>query len=136
VLAQEEIMPLVKISIRKGRTDKEKKAILDGIHMALVEAFEIPDSDRVQRIDEYNENEFEIPNDRTDKFTIIEITVLPGRSFEAKKKLYKLIFNQLKTLGYNANDAVVVLHEPEINNWGVRGGLPAGEIDLGFNLKV
>ena len=85
-------MPLVKISIRKGRSDSEKIALLNGIHMALVEAFEIPENDRVQRVDEYSENEFEIPNDRTDKFTIIEITILPGRSFDAKKKLYQLIF--------------------------------------------
>lgn len=129
-------MPLVKISIRKGRSDSEKKVLLNGIHNALVDAFEIPERDRVQRLDEYSENEFEIPNDRTDKFTVIEITILPGRSFDAKKKLYQLIFSHLKTLGYNDNDAVVVLYEPELNNWGVRGGLTASEIDLGFNLKV
>ena len=70
-LRRKNFMPLVKISIRKGRTDTEKKALLNGIHMALVAAFEIPDHDRVQRIDEYNENEFEIPNDRTDKFIFV-----------------------------------------------------------------
>lgn len=129
-------MPLVKISIRKGRSDLKKKALLNGIHMALVEAFKIPDQDRVQRLDEYDESVFEIPNDRSDKFTIIEITILPGRSFEAKKKLYKLIFDHLKKLGYQDNDAAIILHEPELNNWGVRGGRPASEIDLGFNLKV
>jgi len=129
-------MPLVKISIRKGRTDSEKKELLNIIHSALVEAFKIPGNDRVQRIYEFNNDEFEIPNDRTSKFTIIEITILPGRTFEAKKKLYRLIFNQLKNLGYQDNDAVVVLSEPDLNNWGVRGGVPATEIDLGFNLKV
>ncbi len=34
------------------------------------------------------------------------------------------------------NDAVIVLHEPELDNWGVRGGLAGSEIDLGFNLNV
>ncbi len=102
----------------------------------MVDAFKIPDRDRVQRIYEFDNNDFEIPNDRTNKFTIIEIAILPGRSFEAKKRLYKLIFNQLKKLGYQDNDAVIVLSEPELNNWGVRGGIPASEIDLGFNLKV
>ncbi|WP_321495981.1 tautomerase family protein [uncultured Desulfobacter sp.] len=77
-----------------------------------------------------------MPEDRTNKFTIIEITILPGRTFEAKKKLYNLIFRQLKQLDYQDNDAVVVLSEPELNNWGVRGGIPASEIDIGFNLKV
>jgi len=129
-------MPLVKISIRKGRTDSEKKTLLNIVHSALIEAFEIPDSDRVQRIYEFNDDEFEIPNDRTRKFTIIEIIILPGRSVDAKKKLYKIIFSQLKNLGYQDNDAVVVLSEPELNNWGVRGGIPASEIDLGFNLNI
>lgn len=129
-------MPLVKISIRKGRSDSEKKKLLDLVHSSLVDSFKIPDSDRVQRIYEFNDDEFEIPSDRTNKFTIIEITIFPGRSLETKKKLYKLIFYQLKKLGYQDNDAVVVLHEPELNNWGVRGGLSGSEVDLGFNLKV
>ena len=47
-----------------------------------------------------------------------------------------MIFNHLQTPGYNDNDAAVVLHEPESNNWGVRGGRTASEIELGFNLKV
>ena len=129
-------MPLVKISIRKGRSDSEKKELLDLVHSSLVESFKIPDRDRVQRIYEFNDYEFEIPDDRSSKFTIIEITILPGRSFEAKKKLYQLIFSKLKAIGYQDNDAAVVLTEPELNNWGVRGGFPASEIDLGFNLKV
>ncbi len=129
-------MPLVKVSIRKGRSDSEKKELLNIVHSALVEAFKIPNRDRVQRIYEFDNKDFEIPDDRTNKFTIIEITILPGRSFEAKKHLYRLIFSGLKTLGYQDNDAAVVLSEPELDNWGVRGGIPASEIDLGFNLKV
>ncbi|WP_051957951.1 hypothetical protein [Desulfobacter vibrioformis] len=63
------------------------------------------------------------------------VPILPLEQM-AKQRLYKLIFNQLKKLGYQDNDAVIVLSEPELNNWGVRGGIPANEIDLGFNLKV
>ncbi|MCP4347547.1 MAG: tautomerase family protein [Desulfobacterales bacterium] len=129
-------MPLVKISIQKGRSEPEKKALLDILHSSLVDAFKIPESDRVQRIYEFSDDEFEIPGDRTDKFTIIEITIFSGRSFEAKKKLYRLIFSQLKNLGYQDNDAVVVLHEPELDNWGIRGGVAASETDLGFDLDV
>ena len=83
-------MPLVEISIRKGRSDSEKKELLNIVYSSLVDAFKIPERDRVQRIYEFKDDEFEIPNDRTNKFTIIEITIFPGRSFEAKKKLYKL----------------------------------------------
>lgn len=129
-------MPLVKISILKGRSKPEKKQLLDLIHSSLVEAFKIPDHDRLQRVYEFSEDDFEIPNDRSDKFTIIEITIFPGRSVEAKKKLYKLIFSELKQIGYQDNDALVILHEPDLDNWGVRGGQSGREVDLGFDLKV
>lgn len=39
-------MPLVRAEIRKGRTPQAKKALLDVIHSALVEAFNTPDTDR------------------------------------------------------------------------------------------
>jgi phenylpyruvate tautomerase PptA (4-oxalocrotonate tautomerase family) len=39
-------------------------------------------------------------------------------------------------LGIQATDIFIVLHEPPLENWGIRGGVPASEVDLGFNLKV
>lgn len=42
-------MPAVKIEIRKGKSDEYKKAILDGVHDALVEAIKIPDYDSRQK---------------------------------------------------------------------------------------
>lgn len=130
-------MPLVKISIIEGRSLSEKKRLLDAVHSSLVEAFKIPDRDRVQRIVEFKKDDFEIPQDRTGFFTIIEITILPGRSLEAKKNLYTTINQKLSGIGYqNPNDIVIVLNEPDLNNWGIRGGKPASEVDIGFRLDV
>jgi phenylpyruvate tautomerase PptA (4-oxalocrotonate tautomerase family) len=39
---QEKNMPLVKIEIREGKSSEYKKAILDGVHEALVQALGIP----------------------------------------------------------------------------------------------
>jgi len=36
--------------MRAGKTAAYKKALLDGIHQALVDAFKIPDYDRNQKI--------------------------------------------------------------------------------------
>ncbi len=55
------------------------------MHTSLVEAFKIPVHDRTQRVYEFSENDFEIEDDRSDKYTIIEITIFPGRSADAKK---------------------------------------------------
>ncbi len=130
-------MPLVKIEIRKGYSSEYKKAILDGVHQALVKSFKIPDNDRFQRIYELDKGDFECPPDRSDAMTLIQITIFPGRSFKAKKELYK---NIVKNLGDNpcieGHDILIILLEPPMENWSVSGGKPASEIDLGFKIDV
>jgi phenylpyruvate tautomerase PptA (4-oxalocrotonate tautomerase family) len=39
-------------------------------------------------------------------------------------------------LGVNPMDVFILLHEPPMENWGIRGGIPASEVDLGFKLNV
>jgi phenylpyruvate tautomerase PptA (4-oxalocrotonate tautomerase family) len=128
-------MPLVKVSLLKGRSIEEKKAILDAIHAALLEAFKIPENDRSQRIFEFEPDNFDIPEEKTSNYTIIEIDVFPGRSLGAKRKLYQKIVQNLEEK-IQPNDILVVLKELPLDNWGVRGGMPASEIDLGFKLDV
>jgi phenylpyruvate tautomerase PptA (4-oxalocrotonate tautomerase family) len=130
-------MPLVKIEIRKGYSSEYKKAILDGVHQALIDALKIPDSDRFQRIYELDKADFECPPDRTDAVTIIQITLFPGRSFEAKKDLYENIVKNLgENPGINGQDIMILLLEPPMENWGIRGGQPASEVDFGFKIDV
>jgi phenylpyruvate tautomerase PptA (4-oxalocrotonate tautomerase family) len=128
-------MPLVKVSLLKGRSIEDKKALLDAIHAALLDAFKIPENDRNQRIFEFEPENFDIPEEKTSNYTIIEIDVFPGRSLDAKRKLYQKIVQNLNEQ-IQPNDILVVLKEPPLDNWGVRGGMPASEIDLGFKLDV
>lgn len=130
-------MPLVKIEIRKGYSSEYKKAILEGVHHALVYAFKIPDSDRFQRIYELDKEDFECPQDRSDAVTLIQITIFPGRSFDAKKELYENIVKNLgDNPGIDGHDIVIILLEPPMENWGVRGGKPASEVNFGFKIDV
>ena len=129
-------MPLVKISLLKGKSKEEKIALLDAIHAALMEAFKIPENDRNQRIFEFDPENFEIPEGKTSNYTLIEMDVFPGRSFEAKRKLYQTIVQNLQKLDIQTSDVLIVLNEPQLDNWGVRAGIPASEIDLVFKLDV
>ncbi len=129
-------MPLINLSMRKGRPNHEKKELLDIVHNSLTDAFKIPDTDRIQRISEFDECDFEIPENKSNKFTIIEISQFPGRSFEAKKKLYQLVFSRLKEVGYQDNDAIIILTEPKLENWGLSGGVPGSEFEFSFNVNV
>ena len=130
-------MPLVKIEIQEGKSKEYKKALLDGVHQALVQSLKIPDYDRTQRLYELDADNFEAPPNKTDNITVIEIVIFKGRSIEAKKQLYKTIVNNLaENPGIKGDDITIVLYEPSLENWGIRGGKPASEVDIGFRIDV
>ena len=129
-------MPAARIEIREGRSSSEKKALLEAVHSALVEALKIPEDDGIRRLHELPAECFEVSPDKTEMFTLIEITMFPGRSFDAKRALYRALVRNLGELGVAPNDVFVILHEPPMENWGIRGGVPASEVDLGFEVEV
>lgn len=130
-------MPLVRITIRSGKSASYRQALLDGVHSALVHVFRIPEHDRFQMLHELDAERFEAPPAKSDNITIIEITAFKGRSNEAKKQLYQAIVNNLgKAPGIKGDDIMIILHEPPLENWGIRGGKPASEVNLGFKVDV
>jgi len=95
----------------------------------------VPKHDRQIRYVEHRPEHFPVPPGRTANYTFVEFILVPGRSLEAKRALYAGITRRFGELGIAASDIMIVLHEPPLENWGVRG-VPASELDLGFNLKV
>src|SRR3990172_3274356 len=81
-------MPLVRIEMLEGRPPEYRKAVLDGVHAALVEAFRIPPGDRNQVLHEHEHENFAIMEGKSLAFLLIELVVFPGRALEAKRKRY------------------------------------------------
>ena len=130
-------MPIVRIEIITGKSSSYKHALLDGVHEALVHSLKIPDDDRNQILNEHPAVNFERRPGRTDKFTIIEITMFHGRSVDAKRSLYQSIVENLsQDPGIDGNDILIVLNEPPLENWGIRGGNAACDVDIGFKIDV
>lgn len=129
-------MPQVVIHMRKGRTPAQKKAILDAVHAAIVEGFKTPETDRFQRIVEYDPEDFEVSAGRSPDFLLVEMTVFPGRSLEAKRVLYKSLARRLDGMGLNPAEHMVVVRENPLTDWGIRGGQAACDVDLGYKLDV
>ncbi len=130
-------MPLVKIHILKGKSKEHKKALLGGVHQALVDVFKIPDHDRLQQIYEFEKENFEINPYMSDNATIIEITAFSGRKAETKKELYKQVVSNLeRSPGLNKMDIMIILNEQPKENWAIRGGQQASEIDIGFKTDI
>jgi phenylpyruvate tautomerase PptA (4-oxalocrotonate tautomerase family) len=59
-----------------------------------------------------------------------------GRSMETKRTLFRTLVANLSEFGVPANEIKIILIEVPAENWGLRGGLPASEINLGFKVDV
>jgi len=129
-------VPHVRIEIVEGRSLEERRRLFQAVHDALMEAFRIPDDDRTQRIVEHDPENFEIPPGSSNRYTLIEITAFPGRSAEAKRHLYRDLVQRLGEIAIDPMDVSVVIVEPGLESWGVRGGRSAADVDLGFSLDV
>lgn len=130
-------MPVVKISLLDGKDRNYTRALLDGVHSALVEAFQIPDSDRHQQLYELDRDHFEISRGKSGQFVLVEIIAFQGRSPEAKRKLYAAIVRNFgQNPGISGDDILIIIHESPMENWGIQGGKPANEVDLGFRVDV
>jgi phenylpyruvate tautomerase PptA (4-oxalocrotonate tautomerase family) len=59
-----------------------------------------------------------------------------GRSMDTKRRLYDAIVHRLAPFDVPPDDVLIVLHEPPMENWGVAGGTPASEVDVGFKVDI
>jgi phenylpyruvate tautomerase PptA (4-oxalocrotonate tautomerase family) len=129
-------VPLVRIEVLGERTAAERVELFDAVHEAIVSAFRVPEDDRTQRLVEHAPGTFEIPPGQSERYTLIEITAFPGRSVDAKRSLYRAIVRNLAEIGIPEGDISIVLTEPPLEDWGIRGGHSADEVDLGYRLDV
>lgn len=124
-------MPLIKIGMIEGRTSEEKLKIAESIHNAMVTAFKIPSGDKNIRIEEYKKENYILPEGKSEQYVLVEIAAFPGRTIDAKRLLYRTIVDNLGNLGITAGDIFIVLYEEPYENWGIRGGIAACDIDFG-----
>lgn len=127
-------MPTVKIELKQGKEIHTLIKIRDIVMDAVVEILQLPSDDRNVRVIEYNPDLFQM---KPPYEVLIEISMFAGRTKNTKKKLYGTIAERLDENGLIARDKILItLHEQALENWGVRGGIPADEITLGFKRKL
>lgn len=106
------------------------------IHNGIVEAFQYPKEKKAHRFIYIEEDSFFYFEERTHKHTIIEINIFEGRSLAAKKKLYRLLFEQFeKELQILPIDLEITLFESPLHNWGIRGK-SADELALNYKVTI
>jgi phenylpyruvate tautomerase PptA (4-oxalocrotonate tautomerase family) len=104
------------------------------VHECIMEAFLYPKEKKAHRFIYIEQDSFFYFEGRTDKHTIIEISVFEGRTIEAKKKLHRLLFDKFENeLGILPMDLEITIFETPMHNWGIRG--KSGD-ELSLNYKV
>jgi len=131
-------MPSVLIEVRMQHSSEVESAIMEAVHSALRECFKILPSDRNIRLIAHEPHRFDCPPDREkpEYYTHISIDCFAGRSLDTKRKLYKTIVKNLEVFGISNNHVKIMLREITSENWGIRGGQAACDIDLGFKVDV
>ena len=123
-------MPLVQISLRKGKSAEYRAAIAEGVHRAMVETISVPLTDRFQLITEHDKGELiydptYLNIQRTDDVVFVQITLNTGRSLEMKKALYAGIVRYLaESPGIRPQDVLISLVEVAKENWSFGNGEP------------
>ncbi len=121
-------MPLVRISVIRGKSAAPLGRLGDAVHRALVETVGVPEEDRFQVITEHERHELVYDPDylgisRTDGIVLIQITFSTGRSLEQKRLLYRRIVGCLGEAGVRPEDAWINLIEVPRENWSFGNGI-------------
>jgi 4-oxalocrotonate tautomerase len=115
-------MPIVRIDIQSGKTTAYKRDILHGVRVAIVESLGVPDERVMQRLIETPAENIDAPEIRSDRLTIIEISMLPGRGPDLKEALYSAIVQRLgEKPGIYSHDIMVLVNDPSAECFALGG---------------
>jgi len=125
---EEPAMPLLHISLRAGKPEAYRQAILGGLYRAMREALNVPEDDQFMTITEHEPANFRYGNaygvTRSADVVYIQITVFNNRTLEQKKALFRRIAELLaESPGIRPNDVFVNVLEAAKENWSVGHGL-------------
>jgi phenylpyruvate tautomerase PptA (4-oxalocrotonate tautomerase family) len=115
-------MPLLYIDLIEGRTPAEVKALLDAVHEAVVEAFEVPQRDRYQVVHTHPAHEIVawdtgLGFERSPRQVVVHV-VSRRRTRAMKEKFYELLAaNVADRCGVDPTDLIVSITENGDEDW-------------------
>jgi phenylpyruvate tautomerase PptA (4-oxalocrotonate tautomerase family) len=129
-------MAQVKVYGLRSSLSSIRGELSDAIHESLMDAFALPREKRFQRFFALERDDFMFPSDRSDKYTIVEISLFEGRSTEAKKRLVTTLFSRVQArANVSPQDLEITIFETPRSNWGIRGK-PGDELALDYKVNV
>lgn len=121
-------MPFARISLHRGKSRDYLQRLSEGVHQALVEAFEVPPDDCFQVIHQHEAGELifnahYLGGPRSDDYLLIVITAGRPRTGDTKRRFYRALVERLEqSLGLDPEDVMVVISSTEAQDWSFAGG--------------
>lgn len=128
-------MAQIKIYGHAAHLRAHRQAISDAIHACAMAGLGLPADKRFHRFIPLETADFIHPADRSERYTIIEVSLFDGRTVETKKGFIRALFTKFNELGLaSPQDLEITLTETPRHNWGIRG-LPADELTLNYKVE-
>lgn len=129
-------MAQIKIYGIKEKLAPIQNCLSEVIHACVMEALQFPADKRAHRFFPMEKEDMLYPEGRSDAYTIIEISMIEGRSIETRKKLIRLLFDNIQDkVGIRHQDIEICIQESPACNWGFRG-MHGDEVKLNYNIHV
>ena len=122
-------MPLVRISLRRGKSPAHLAALRNGIYQAMRETFNVPENDFFAIVTEHQPEDFIYDRhyfniERSDDFLLIQLTVSNTRTLAQKQALFARIVERLtEDPGLRPEDVFINLVEVTPENWSFGNGV-------------
>lgn len=128
-------MAQIVIYSRRRNLHGRRKAFSDALHACVTAALGLPADKRFHRFIALDDEDLVHPADRSERYTIVEISMFEGRTTETKKKLIGLLFQRFEAdLGIAPQDLEITIRESPRENWSIRGR-PGDELALGYRVE-
>jgi phenylpyruvate tautomerase PptA (4-oxalocrotonate tautomerase family) len=116
-------VPIVRIDIQTGKSTAYKREILSSVRTALVTALGVPNERVTQRVIETEPENIDSPEEnRSDRLTIIEVSMISGRDANLKQAMYQAIVAQLaERPGIHQHDITVIVNDPSAECFAIGG---------------
>jgi phenylpyruvate tautomerase PptA (4-oxalocrotonate tautomerase family) len=130
-------MPQAKVYGIRERLVPIRDVLSEAINESISDAFKFPRDRRLQRFFPMDREDFIYPpHERSDRYTIIEISTFEGRSVATLKELVRQLYERvIAATGMDRRDLDIIITQQPKHAWGLMGD-HGDESKLSYKVEV
>jgi len=110
--AKGRMVPIARVDVAGPKAASYKAAVLRGVREGVTSGLGVPDARVTVQLVEIAPGEWSMPASRTERFTVVEITLFEGRTREIKRSCIDAIRHNLSAdPGIDSSEIAVIFNE-------------------------